>query len=130
VASSELGLRMGLGHCHEGVTEAMAAIESAGYRLLFLTARQPSTLNPQPSTLLNPQPSTLLNPQPSTLNIKSAGYRLLFLTARWLSMRHTYTSARARTHTHTHTHTHARARTHTYTHTLLGQLVGISSIVL
>lgn len=39
VASSELGLRMGLGHCHEGVTEAMAAIESAGYRLLFLTAR-------------------------------------------------------------------------------------------
>ena len=39
VASSELGLKMGLGHSHEGVTEAMAAIESAGYRLLFLTAR-------------------------------------------------------------------------------------------
>ena len=27
-SSSELGLSMGLGHSHEGVTEAMAAIES------------------------------------------------------------------------------------------------------
>ena len=32
VASSKLGQTIGLGHCHEGVTDALASIESAGYR--------------------------------------------------------------------------------------------------
>jgi len=39
LASSELGQTLGLAHAHKGVCAAMSQIASAGYRLLFLTAR-------------------------------------------------------------------------------------------
>ena len=35
VASSKIGQTIGLGHCHEGVTQALASIESAGYRCVY-----------------------------------------------------------------------------------------------
>uniref|UniRef100_A0A7S1HB04 LNS2/PITP domain-containing protein n=3 Tax=Hemiselmis andersenii TaxID=464988 RepID=A0A7S1HB04_HEMAN len=39
LASSEFGQQLGLAHAHKGVCSAMSQIASAGYRLLFLTAR-------------------------------------------------------------------------------------------